>query len=307
MANAFGLVLDSASVRRAAVEGVPETVIGTIYLLHENSVDDISSKLTPHELGHVIRLVGRCPGCYPPGTLAALKSVRLTRLPDPSAVSISTDQARSRLAARTSAERLHRHRPHARKRVGRPFEHSGSATAAAMHISGMPNPYGIKLDDASIRWATAERVSETIIAAVLLLHEKSVDEVAAKLRPDELAHVVRFVSRCPSCYPHGTLAALRSLRPVSERPSVSTSNHQPPSRRPGRIIAKGLHTSAQAPRFGHPQRKGLHTPAHALRFGFGHQQSTASPPSTAAPKWPICACKMRHGGSPATSPSCLGC
>ena len=155
MANAFGLVLDSASVRRAAVEGVPETVIGTIYLLHENSVDDISSKLTPHELGHVIRLVGRCPGCYPPGTLAALKSVRLTRLPDPSAVSISTDQARSRLAARTSAERLHRHRPHARKRVGRPFEHSGSATAAAMHISGMPNPYGIKLDDASIRWATA--------------------------------------------------------------------------------------------------------------------------------------------------------
>jgi len=39
MANAFGLVLDSASVRRAAVEGVPETVIGTIYLLHENSVD----------------------------------------------------------------------------------------------------------------------------------------------------------------------------------------------------------------------------------------------------------------------------
>jgi hypothetical protein len=46
----------------------------------------------------------------------------------------------------------------------------------------MPNPYGIALDEASIRWAAAEGVSETIIAAVLLLHEKSVDEVAAKLR-----------------------------------------------------------------------------------------------------------------------------
>jgi len=99
MANAFGLVLDSASVRRAAVEGVPETVIGTIYLLHENSVDDIASKLTPHELGHVIRLVGRCPGCYPPGTLAALKSRSLTHSHEPPSVGVSTDQAPSQRAA----------------------------------------------------------------------------------------------------------------------------------------------------------------------------------------------------------------
>jgi hypothetical protein len=62
----------------------------------------------------------------------------------------------------------------------------------------MQYPYGITLDEASIRWAAAEGVSETIITAVLLLHERSVDEVAAKLRPDELARVVRFVSRCPS-------------------------------------------------------------------------------------------------------------
>ena len=47
----------------------------------------------------------------------------------------------------------------------------------------MPNPYGITLDEASVRWAAAEGVSETIITAVLLLHERSVDEVAAKLRP----------------------------------------------------------------------------------------------------------------------------
>jgi hypothetical protein len=46
-----GVVLDSASVRRAAVEGVPETVIAAIYLLHENSVDAVASKLKPDELG----------------------------------------------------------------------------------------------------------------------------------------------------------------------------------------------------------------------------------------------------------------
>ena len=69
--NAFGFALDDASVRRAAVEGVPETVIAAIYLLHERSVEDVASKLTPSELGHVIRLVGRCPSCYPPGTLDA--------------------------------------------------------------------------------------------------------------------------------------------------------------------------------------------------------------------------------------------
>ena len=32
--NAFGFALDDASLRRAAVEGVPETVIAAISLLH---------------------------------------------------------------------------------------------------------------------------------------------------------------------------------------------------------------------------------------------------------------------------------
>ena len=76
---------------------------------------------------------------------------------------------------------------------------------------------------------------------MLLLHEKSVDEVVAKLMSDELGHVIRLVSRCPTCYRPGTLVALRSQTPAPLRPSVSTSNHQPLSRRPGRIIAKSLH------------------------------------------------------------------
>ena len=64
MTNAFEVVLDSAGMRRAAAEDVPETVIAAIYLLHERSVADIVAKLTPGELEQVIRLVGRCPSCY---------------------------------------------------------------------------------------------------------------------------------------------------------------------------------------------------------------------------------------------------
>ena len=80
MSNAFGFVLDDASLRRADVEGVPETVIAAIYLLHERSVGEVAAKLRPDELEHVIRLVGRCPSCYPPGTLDALKSKRMASL-----------------------------------------------------------------------------------------------------------------------------------------------------------------------------------------------------------------------------------
>ena len=80
MSNAFGFVLDEASIRRAVVEGVPETVIAAIYLLHERSVGEVAAKITPDELEHVIKLVGRCPSCYPPGTLDALKSKRVASL-----------------------------------------------------------------------------------------------------------------------------------------------------------------------------------------------------------------------------------
>ena len=104
----------------------------------------------------------------------------------------------------------------------------------------MPNPYGITLDEASIRWAATEGVSEMIITAVLLLHERSVDEVAAKLTPDELGHVIRLVGR-PSCYPPGTLAALksRSLTHSHEPPSVGVSTDQAPSQRAAHMPTSG--------------------------------------------------------------------
>ena len=97
MSNAFGFVLDDASVRRAAVEGVPETVTAAIYLLHERSVGEVVAKLTLEELGHVIRLVGRCPSCYPAGTLDALKSKRMASL-TPTAASLLPNARRDAAA-----------------------------------------------------------------------------------------------------------------------------------------------------------------------------------------------------------------
>ena len=114
MSNAFGFVLDDASLRRAAVEGVPETVIAAIYLLHERSVGEVAAKLRPDELEHVIRLVGRCPSCYPLGTLDALKSKRMASL---------TPTAGSLLPSATTKEEVAAHprpqhrRPPAAKRA----------------------------------------------------------------------------------------------------------------------------------------------------------------------------------------------
>jgi hypothetical protein len=46
----------------------------------------------------------------------------------------------------------------------------------------MPNRYSLHPD--ALRRAAVERVSENVIAAVLLLHERSVEEVAPLLRAD---------------------------------------------------------------------------------------------------------------------------
>ncbi len=68
MKNRFGIVLHSDSVRWAAAEGVSEDVISAVLLLHERSVDEIVAKLSAVELEQVIKLVGRSPRLYPPGT-----------------------------------------------------------------------------------------------------------------------------------------------------------------------------------------------------------------------------------------------
>ena len=156
MSNPYGISLDREWTEWAAKAGVSPTIAAALLLISRSRpLPEIVARLTPGELEQIVGVIGRWPDCFPHGTLAALKSVRLTRSPEPSAVCVSTDQTPRQQAARTSAESLRRRRPYARKHAGRPFEYSQSAIAAAMHISGMPNPYGIKLDDASIRWATA--------------------------------------------------------------------------------------------------------------------------------------------------------
>jgi hypothetical protein len=136
MSNAFGFVLDDASVRRAAVEGVPETVIAAIYLLHERSVDEVESKLTPSELGHVIRLVGRCPSCYPPGTLDALKTKRMAS-PTPTA-------ARLLPSATTKEEAAAHPRPQHRRPLARPEARQGTAERPKRPNAAAPKPTGFR-------------------------------------------------------------------------------------------------------------------------------------------------------------------
>jgi hypothetical protein len=105
----------------------------------------------------------------------------------------------------------------------------------------MTNAFGVELHSESARWAAAEGVSETVIAAVLLLHERSVVEIASKLRPDELEQVIKLVGRCPSSYPTGALDALKARCP--ERPSASPRAKPAAEGHPG-------HT----PRTDHPRR-----------------------------------------------------
>ncbi len=63
-----------------------------------------------------------------------------------------------------------------------------------------------------MRWAAAEGVSETVIAAVLLLHERSVEEIAPELSATELEQVIKLVGRSPRVYAPGTLDALKRRR-----------------------------------------------------------------------------------------------
>jgi hypothetical protein len=121
MSNAFGFVLDEASIRRAAVEGV---------------VGEVAAKLGPDELEHVIRLVGRCPSSYPLGTLDALKSKRAASL-TPTAGSLLPNARREaavhphrRPTARPESKPSGFQGPPARERGGK-AEKSGTLTGTA--------------------------------------------------------------------------------------------------------------------------------------------------------------------------------
>ena len=99
----------------------------------------------------------------------------------------------------------------------------------------MSNPYGITLDSEWIEWATKEKASETVAAAVLLICEtRPVHEVVAKLTPGEFERVVEIVRRSPDHFPSGTLAALKSRSPIPahRQQSASVSTDQDPASSP---------------------------------------------------------------------------
>ena len=78
-----------------------------------------------------------------------------------------------------------------------------------------------------MRWAATEGVSETVVAAVLLLHERSVDEIVPKLSVAELEQVIKLVGRSPRVYPPGTLDALKQRRAlVSPEPPQRGREHR---------------------------------------------------------------------------------
>ncbi len=82
----------------------------------------------------------------------------------------------------------------------------------------MGNPYRITLDTASLRWAAAEGVSESVIAAICLLGAKSVDEIVARLTAAELGQLINIIERSPNCYPPGAYAALKDKRDLALPP-----------------------------------------------------------------------------------------
>ena len=73
----------------------------------------------------------------------------------------------------------------------------------------MTNRFGFDLYPKEVRWAAAEGVSEDVIAAVLLLHERSVEEIIPQLSPPELEKVIELVGRSPRLYPLLTRPAAR--------------------------------------------------------------------------------------------------
>ena len=71
---------------------------------------------------------------------------------------------------------------------------------------------------------------KTVIAAVLLLHERSVKEIVPELSAAELEQVIMLVGRSPRVYPPGTLDALKSKRNASPTPMAeSRAKKQTPS------------------------------------------------------------------------------
>jgi hypothetical protein len=70
-------------------------------------------------------------------------------------------------------------------------------------------------------------VPESVIAAICLLYERTVGEIAARLTTHELEKVINITGRSPQIYPPGAYEALKE-----ERRRRSTE-------RPAEVLAQG--------------------------------------------------------------------
>ena len=147
----------------------------------------------------------------------------------------------------------------------------------------MGNPYGITLDEASLRWAAAEDVPEVVIAAICLLPERSVDEIVAKLSPVELEQVIKIVGRSPRGYPSGALEALKGKRNSAQpqrpterlSPNVALKPGQPAHTNSGTERRRRIHVR----RFTAPR---LEVPQTSTERSADRRASAPSAPRTAA-------------------------
>jgi hypothetical protein len=93
----------------------------------------------------------------------------------------------------------------------------------------MTNRFGLDLCPKEVRWAAAEGVSEDVIAAVLLLHERSVEEIVPQLSPLELEKVIELVGATPL-----PARNFRSARAAEKFDGSRTNTPERPAERGGR-------------------------------------------------------------------------
>ena len=126
MTNAFGIALEGASLRWAAAEAVPETVIAAVLLLHETAIDEIVGKVTPHELEHVLRNACSSQGPKRRAVAGARRNQFNVSAPPPCRVECDADDMR-----RAQARQLARLRPQATVARAAPLEKPGTRAETA--------------------------------------------------------------------------------------------------------------------------------------------------------------------------------
>jgi hypothetical protein len=112
----------------------------------------------------------------------------------------------------------------------------------------MSNRFGVELNPKDVRWAAAEGVSQDVIAAVLLLHEHSVDEIAPRLTATELEQTIVLVGRSPRLYARGALEPSKTRGPRGSRRRPKPSNPTLSRAKPRHLTTPVWNAERRAPK-----------------------------------------------------------